>query len=222
MRVLAIDDHTLLLKGIQSLLRELDSTVECLIARTLHDGLLIAVEREVDLILLDLQLPGTTGLQTLVVAKQECPEIPVVVVSANNDRNVILEAIELGAAGYITKELDMFELQTALPLVLKRGIYLPPQIFRSDKVKVGNRESPTFSNRQLQTLQRILQGKSNKVIARELGIAEGTVKAHLFEVYQRLQANSRLSAMVRVHELGLEDQMSWRTVEPNRHKSMTL
>jgi DNA-binding NarL/FixJ family response regulator len=211
MHVLIVDDHPLFIKGVQALLVELDASVATTGARSIEEALAIVDRTEVDMVLLDLKLPGLSELQALQRLKPALPSAPVVVVSANSDREAIWQAVRIGAAGYIPKDTEQEGMIDALKCVLARGVYLPPHAFREDggdtgTTRAANGTAPDFSERQMGVLHGLLQGKSNKVIARALGIAEGTVKAHLSAIYQALGVNSRLQAMSRAHELNLVDR----------------
>jgi DNA-binding NarL/FixJ family response regulator len=209
MDILIVDDHPLYIKGVESLLVELDPTIQAKGARSVEEALAIAALRAFDLVLLDLKLPGMHDLDALARVKAALPAIPIVVVSGNENSNDIWRAIELGAAGYIPKNTDPLLVTHALRLVLARGVYIPPQALKDDvasdtRAGTNPRSSEVLlSERQLDVLQALLQGKSNKVIARDLGIAEGTAKAHLWSIYQALGVNSRLQAMTKAHQLGL-------------------
>jgi DNA-binding NarL/FixJ family response regulator len=210
MHVLIVDDHPLLIKGVEALLLELDPSVTTAGARSIDQAIERAQAWAPDLILLDLNLPGMKDLDALVRMRRTFPEIPIVVVSANDNPEHIWRAIELGAAGYIPKDTDQQLMIQALRIVLARGIYLPPHAVRSgaepSAAAPATGPKPTLSARQMSVLRGLLQGKSNKVIARELDIAEGTVKAHLSSIYLALAVSSRLQAMVRAYELALVDE----------------
>jgi len=214
MHVLIVDDHPLFRKGVQALLAELDASVTTTGAGSIEDALSVIDRTEVDMVLLDLKLPGMSELQALQRLKPALPSAPVVVVSANSDREAIWQAVRIGAAGYIPKDTEQEKMIEALKCVLARGVYLPPHAFREDSAESVQRPAPAvapeLSERQMGVLQGLLQGKSNKVIARALGIAEGTVKAHLSAIYQALGVSSRLQAMSRAHELHLVDQFRTR------------
>jgi DNA-binding NarL/FixJ family response regulator len=209
MDILIVDDHPLYIKGVESLPLELDQTIQAQGARSVEDALAIAAVRPFDLVLLDLKLPGMNDLDALARVKAALPATPIVVVSGNENSNDIWRAIELGAAGYIPKNTDPLLVTHALRLVLARGVYIPPQALKDDVAPPTSADAhprpsaALLSERQLDVLQALLQGKSNKVIARDLGIAEGTAKAHLWSIYQALGVNSRLQAMTKAHQLGL-------------------
>lgn len=217
MHILLVDDHPLFIKGVQALLGELDRAVETTGARSVEEAIEIAGRLAVDLIMLDLKLPGTTDLDALLRVREALPAIPVVVVSGNDDPDYVWRAIDLGAAGYIPKDTEPSLMIHALQVVLARGVYLPRHALRGDSSCNTNAETPNtaqrpattpLSERQLAVLQGLLQGKSNKVIARDLSISEGTVKAHLWSIYQSLGVSSRLQAMAKAHELRLVERFA--------------
>lgn len=215
MHILIVDDHPLFIKGVQTLIGELHPTVETTGACSIEAAAEIASRVAVDLVMLDLKLPGTKDLEALVRMRTVLPAIPIVVVSGNDDPDYVWRAIDLGAAGYIPKDTDQALMVHALQVVLARGVYLPPHALRHDLAPTATTMTGTFaarattpalSERQIAVLQGLLQGKSNKVIARDLQIAEGTVKAHLWSIYQALGVSSRLQAMAKAHELHLVER----------------
>lgn len=211
MRILIVDDHPLFREGMKALLVGLDATIDCVEAANV--GAAVQMESECapfDLILLDLGLPGLSGLDALAEIKREFEGAPVVVVSGQESPTLVRDAISAGAAGYVPKSTDPSVTLQALRLVIANGTYLPPIAiagFGTGATQPGGsaQAKPQLSPRQLQILRLLLQGQSNKVIARRLDIAEGTVKAHLWAIYQTLGVASRGQAMFKVHELGLLD-----------------
>lgn len=217
MRVLIVDDHPLFRAGLIALLYELDSNAVAAEAACIRQVRDLRDRGETfDLVLLDLDLPDGQGLEVLSQVKEMFEESLVAIMSATEDPHIIRTAIDAGACGYIPKTTNPAVTVNALRLVLARGIYLPPNILiLGDTEKFGSRYAPlpacpqpSLSSRQLAVLQRLLQGKSNKVIARELSIAEGTVKAHLASIYQFLDVTTRSQAMYRAHQLGFFEQFT--------------
>ncbi|MES2531117.1 MAG: response regulator transcription factor [Pseudomonadota bacterium] len=214
MHVLIVDDHPLFRQGLRALLSALDPSIEAADVSAVPDVReLHAAGYQPELVLLDMNLPGISKLEALHDVKSLFESACVVVVSADEDPVLIRSVIEAGAAGYIPKTTDAGITIQALRLVLSNGIYLPAIALDSlaDTPFPETRETgdaDAFSPRQRAVLRCLLQGKANKVIARELDMAEGTVKAHLWAVYQALGVNSRTQAMYRAHELGLFTQVS--------------
>jgi DNA-binding NarL/FixJ family response regulator len=213
MHVLIIDDHPLYRAGVRALLSGLDPELIAVDVSNVAEALQLAhAGQTFNLVLLDMNLPGTKRLDALQQIKARFESAAVVVVSGEEDAALILGAIDAGAAGFIPKSTDPEITMQALRLVLAHGTYLPPHALRhvAGATTADSAQGPALpdlSERQRAVLLRLLQGKANKVIAIELGIAEGTVKAHLWSVYQLLGVSSRSQAMCRVHALGLLDSL---------------
>lgn len=215
MRILIVDDHPLFRAGLKALLYELDPDIETMQAPTLCKVCDLSAKGETfDLILLDLNLPDGNGLDVLQRVKEVFDTALVAIMSATEDPRLIRGMIDAGACGYIPKTTDPLVTVNALRLILANGIYLPLNVLQSDgetepaPTKKQGIPEPCLSERQLAVLHRLLQGKPNKIIARELSIAEGTVKAHLASIYQFLNVSTRSQAMYRAHQLGLFDKFS--------------
>ncbi len=210
MHILIVDDHPLFREGLKTLLAALEPGVRVSDAGSVDEAVALRGDDAPDLILLDMNLPGTSRLDALHQVKAAHESASVVVVSGDENPLLIRSAVDAGAAGYIPKSTDASLTIQALRLVLANGIYLPRAALTGGAGAASPHPSsatgsPEFSDRQLAVLKCLLQGKANKVIARELSIAEGTVKAHLWAIYQALGVNSRAQAMYRVHELHLFD-----------------
>jgi DNA-binding NarL/FixJ family response regulator len=204
MNVLLVDDHPLYREGVKALLFGLDPTIVVIGVSRVAEALAAAGDQHIDLVLLDMNLPGASRLQALSEVKALFEGASVVVVSGDEDPVLVLGAIDAGASGFIPKSTDPAVTIQALRLVLAHGVYLPPMALQHAAQRAAPAAAPpTLSAKQRAVLQRLLQGKANKVIARELDIAEGTVKAHLWAVYQTLGVNSRSQAMCKAFELGL-------------------
>jgi DNA-binding NarL/FixJ family response regulator len=210
-RVLIVDDHPLFRQGMKALLLGLDATIDCSEAGDVAAAVQVAVEgAQFDLVLLDLGLPGLSGLDALGEIKRAFDGAAVVIVSGEEAPSLVRDAISAGAAGYVPKSTDPSVTLQALRLVIANGTYLPPIAIAGFATGVarpagGTQPAPQLSPRQVEILRLLLQGQSNKVIARRLDIAEGTVKAHLWAVYQALGVASRGQAMFKAHQLGLLD-----------------
>ena len=213
MRVLIVDDHPLYRAGVRALLSGLDPDAQADDVANVTEALQLAQDQPAfDLILLDMNLPGVNRLEALKQIKAAFETSAVVVVSGEEDPALILASIEAGAAGFIPKSTDPTITMQALKLVLAHGTYLPLHLLRhlegvSSATHSAGAAAIQLSERQRAVLLQMLQGKSNKIIARALGIAEGTVKAHLWSVYQLLGVNSRAQAMCKVHALELLDRL---------------
>ena len=206
MKILVADDHALIREAFRHLLAELVPGVTVLAAGDCETTRRLVTEHpDLDLVLLDLRLPGPGGLATLDTLRHENPALPVVVVSALEDPGTVRTVLAHGAMGFIPKSSSNDVMMNALRLVLSGGRYLPPEILTSD----GTSTPPTsldevhLTDRQREVLALMIQGKSNKLICRELGLAEATVKIHVTAILRALKVTSRAQAIVAVNQLGL-------------------
>ena len=170
-------------------------------AGTLLDALEVAREHRLNLVLLDLGLPGCGGIDSVLRFRKECPEIPVLVVSSNDDRDSITGALAVGAAGYVPKGAGPKALLQALRIVADGGRYIPAELAGAPapgkaqgEAKRGGEE--LLTERQRAVLACMLQGQSNAQIADALGIAEATVKQHAHAVYQAFGVSSRVDLIL--------------------------
>jgi DNA-binding NarL/FixJ family response regulator len=216
-KILVVDDHPLILEALHHVLRALDGEAAIHDARTADDGKrLVAEHPDARLLILDLSLPGAGGFGLLQEIRTAYPSIPVVVLSASDQREDIMRAIDLGAMGYIPKSSSNQVMLQALRLVLSGGVYLPsialamrdapadepPRVAEGVAARATPRELG-LTARQAQVLALILQGKPNKVICRELGLAEGTVKIHVAAILRALNVSTRTQAVIEASRLGL-------------------
>jgi DNA-binding NarL/FixJ family response regulator len=170
-----------------------------------------AMSPDFDLALLDLNMPGSDGVKSVLTFHESNPSIPLVVVSGSDQREDIEKVMEYGAMGFISKMSSSKIMLGALRMVLDGGVYLPPQLLQQaiagldqggvDKRTVRNNKN-WLTTRQMQTLQLLAEGLSNKEISERLDLAEGTVKIHTAAVYQALRVNSRLEAVSAARRLG--------------------
>ena len=214
MHILLVDDHPLLRGGMRFLLRSLDADLEMDEASNGSQALERVAESSYDLVLLDLKMPGLNGLDALAALRAAIPGTPLVVLSAEEDPEVVRAAIEGGAMGFIPKSSTPEALIQALRLVLAQGVYLPAAVLdavdahslpgqASDTSGARGCTLPGLTPRQMEVLRCVIRGKSNKVIARELEVSEGTVKAHLSAVFLALGAHNRTEAVFAAAKLGL-------------------
>jgi DNA-binding NarL/FixJ family response regulator len=207
MNILLIDDHALFREGLKFLLRSLDAALEVDEASECARALEHAAKRAYDLVLLDLKMPGVAGLDALAALRDAIPAAPLVVLSGEDNPGVVRTAIERGAMGFIPKSSTPEVLIQALRLVLARGVYLPPAVLDAAAASAVLPETGTavggLTPRQMDVLRCVIQGKANKVIARELDISEGTVKAHLSSVLRAFGARNRTEAVYAAAKLGL-------------------
>src|SRR5262245_818205 len=168
-------------------------------------------EPDLDLVLLDLNVPGLAGIAGLKAWRRRYPEVPVVVLSSADDRPTVLAAVAAGAAGFIPKSSPNEVLLNALRLVLAGGKYLPPEVLTpvgegatgAATKQALSLETLGLTDRQAQVLRLLAAGKSNKLICRELDLAERTVKAHVSALFRALGVTTRTQAAVAAAKLGL-------------------
>ena len=210
MRVLLVDDHKLFREGLKAILAGSETGISLDEAGSAAQGLERAAAGTYDLILLDLKMPGVQGMDGLQAMREAVPATPVVVLSGEEYSDVVRAAIELGAMGFIPKSSTPEVLIQAMRLIAAGGVYLPPAVLDSrlpaslpPKAASGETKLPGLTERQMDVLRCVIQGKPNKVIARELDISEGTVKAHLSAVMHALGARNRTEAVYAAAKLGL-------------------
>jgi DNA-binding NarL/FixJ family response regulator len=214
MKILVVDDHPLILEALKQVLRDLHPDIEVLEARDAAQAIdQTSAHPDLALVLLDLTLPKTHGLELLAALRSGSPDVPVVVLSATEDRETVLRAINDGAMGFIPKTAKTEVLIAALRLVFSGGVYLPPSVVAGPAHSVSEPRpavpaprSPRevgLTERQSQVLALLVQGKSNKLICRALDLAEGTVKIHVTAILRALNVSNRTEALVAVSRLGL-------------------
>jgi DNA-binding NarL/FixJ family response regulator len=211
--ILLVDDHALFRGGLKSLLKELGAGLVLDEAGNCSQALQQAAGRRYDLILLDLNMPGLNRLDALAALRDAAPDAPVVVLSGETEPNLVRATIERGAMGFIPKSATPEVLIEALRLVLAHGVYLPLEVLESmnaatpaagppgDATDAGS--LPGLTPRQRDVLRYVIQGKPNKVIARELDIAESTVKVHLSSVLRAFGVRNRTEAVYAAARSGL-------------------
>jgi DNA-binding NarL/FixJ family response regulator len=219
MKILVVDDHVLIRDALRGVLKELKGEADVLEASDCRQAMALIAENADDLglILLDLGLPDRDGFSALAEVRERYPAICVVVLSAQQDSASVFKALELGALGFIPKSGQREVMLSALQLVFAGGKYIPPEILTRDspatspgaKPPAGERPhiSPSdlgLTERQLDVLALMMQGKSNKAICRVLDLAEPTVKNHVTAILKALKVTNRTEAVIAVRELGWE------------------
>ncbi|MEP5762981.1 MAG: response regulator transcription factor [Halieaceae bacterium] len=211
MHVLLIDDHEMFRQGMKYLLSDLNESLEFSDAGNCEQALAALNGASIDLALLDLNMPGSHGLTALRQIKNEFPAVPLAVLSGMDDPDLIRDAIDEGASGFVPKASSSEVLVAALKLILAGGVYLPQAALDSTGERRqphegeagGQLRSDLLSERQTDVLMKAIQGKPNKVIAREMNIAEGTVKTHLSAAFKALGVHNRTEAVFAAAKLGL-------------------
>ncbi|MFC0208293.1 response regulator transcription factor [Chelativorans intermedius] len=208
-RFVVADDHPLFRGALRQALGGLDDGCTILEAGDFDEvKALIAQDPDIDLVLLDLAMPGASGLSGLVALRGLNPAMPIVVVSAYDDPQTIRRALDLGASGFISKSARMEEMCEAVSTVLEGGIYTPGEI------ELGEEGDPEISDligrlqtltpQQSRVLAMLAEGLLNKQIAYELGVSEATIKAHVSAILQKLGVDSRTQAVIRLSRIGTD------------------
>jgi two-component system nitrate/nitrite response regulator NarL len=197
MKVLIVDDHPLLFEGIAAVLRQAGPDTIVLWASDAARALTFAAEHsDLDLIVLDLVLPGMSGLPALAEFGRVRPDVPVIVLSSSENPEDAREAFARGALGYVPKSASHHTLLSAIRLVLDGDRYVPPLILAESQplsIQTAAGGSP-LTARQIDVLRPLSDGKSNRQIALELGLSEKTVKAHVTAIFKSLNVVNRTQA----------------------------
>ncbi|MDH5484616.1 MAG: response regulator [Gammaproteobacteria bacterium] len=212
MRVIMIDDHALFRVGLQGLLEQRGIEVIAAVAEG-QEGINLATELQPDIILLDLRMPDMNGLEVLQKIKSMGIKIPVVMLTTSNEEQDLVEALRNGAQGYLLKDMEPDELVSALRDIEKGKNVVAQELtdvlarmVQGDSVDEPAKKQTPFSEltpRELEILCLLADGQSNKVIARNLGISDGTVKLHVKAILRKLEVHSRVEAAVIAVEQGL-------------------
>ena len=204
MKILHADDHPMFREGVRFFLKLLDAQVVVLEASNIQAALdKLALEGPVDLVVLDLQMPGTSELDGFFTIHRRYPSVPIVIVSGLNDPRTIRALLDGGARGYIPKLASSEQLMDGLRRVLRGEVYLPDALFIPESQTAASEEAAALTARQLQILPLLAEGLPNKRIADVLQVAEGTIKQHLKELFRRLNASNRTQAVKEARRLGL-------------------
>lgn len=206
LKILVADDHEIFLEGLKLVLKRLDDDVLVVTANDHVQLLQKADGKETyDLILTDLAMPAMPWHASLQSLKENNPDTPIVVISAVYDREIVLQAIDIGASGFIPKTSSNKVILSALYLVLSGGLYLPSELLDMEErdKNAPQKIKGLLTQRQLDVLRLMGQGKPNKIIARELDLSEGTVKLHVTSVLKALNVTNRTEAVIAGRNLGL-------------------
>lgn len=203
-KVLIADDHPLFRDAIVHILGA--KFPNCITYESEDIAATLALAREnedIDLIMLDLNMPGMSGLNGLLDLINECPTTPVVVVSAENKKQVILQTMAYGAVGFIAKSSSKEEISDAIATVLDGNVYLPADILRAQATPASKQESTivpemlsSLTRRQLMVLKCMTKGEANKQIAYNLNVSETTVKSHVSSILKKLGVTNRVQAVL--------------------------
>ncbi len=205
-RLIIVDDHPLFRGALsQALSASFDKSGihECASLDELNEEL--AKDKDVDLILLDLTMPGVQGLSGLLYLRAQFPEIPIVIVSANEDAGTIRRCIEFGASGFVPKSQPVDRIRTAVQAVLDGEVWTPPDIDLSASADSETSDLlarlSSLTPQQVRVLMMLGEGLLNKQIAYKLSVSEATIKAHVSAILQKLGVDSRTQAVIAINKI---------------------
>jgi DNA-binding NarL/FixJ family response regulator len=200
LKVLLVDDHALVRDGLTQALHEMacDRRPVCVAcARSAEQALeIIGADADFDLMVLDLMLPGMSGVELLEALRERQQAIPVLITSGVEDRPAIQRALRLGAAGFASKSLPTEDFIGAVRIVLDGGMFVPPAYQHFDGERNNACDSFGLTPARRRVLELLVQGKSNREIAKDIGVAHGTVKLHVHAILRALGVSSRTQAVV--------------------------
>jgi DNA-binding NarL/FixJ family response regulator len=207
MKLLLADDHALFRQALRHILSELGPDTAIVEAESLSKALALAQQHpDLDLVLLDLKMPDVQGIDSVHSFREHYPALPIVVLSASEDCDDIEAVLDAGALGFVPKSSPAAVLLGALRLVMEGGVYLPPQLLsrvapsprpaQHGSALSGHSRVDGLTERQIEVLRLLEQGKSNKEIARDLALSEGTIKIHLAAVFRALNVRNRTEAVL--------------------------
>ena len=210
-KVIIIDDHTLFREGLQRLLVRHEIDVVSSVSNG-EDGIKSIKKLEPDIVLLDLRMPKVNGIDVLKNIREHNKSLPVVMLTTSDDEKDLIEAFRNGASGYLLKDMEPDDLVVALRDVLKGETIVAPNLVQilakfhqgdDTEINITNLIA-TLTPRENEILELLAEGQSNKLIAKNLGISDGTVKLHVKSILRKLEIHSRVEAAVIAVEHGLK------------------
>ena len=211
--IVIVDDHPLfrgaMVQALNTRLPDVDGTINISEAEDFASlQQLLKGTSDIDLVLLDLAMPGVSGFSGLLTLRAEYADVPVVIVSASDDQATVNRALSLGASGFVPKSAGIEIIRTAMSCVLQGDIWKPQDVenFVEPDAEIAELigQLSSLTPQQTRVLSMISQGLLNKQIAYELGVSEATVKAHVSAVLQKLKVDSRTQAVIRLSRLGAD------------------
>lgn len=208
-KIIIADDHPLFRQALLGTLKAKLTYTTWLEAQTI-----VELERQLtdnndsDLLLLDLNIPGAHGFNTLIHVRNHFPQIPVVIVSAHEDHDTISKAMSYGAAGFVPKSTPVDDIYSAIVAVLSGSIWLPEsfeQKQRDNKDKGIADRVASLTQQQYRILMMFAQGMLNKQIAYDLNVSEATIKAHATAIFRKLDVRNRTQAVIAIAQLNLTE-----------------
>ncbi len=226
MRFLIIDDHPLFSEALGSAIRTSHRDAHIFETTSIKSALsLLAKEPNIDLALLDLLLPDVVGFSGFQRLRDHYPKLPIAIVSSEEDKRTIREALEMGAVGYLPKSTSLGELSQAIARILSGSISAPRDLVAtgaletSDAARTLRERIEKLTPQQMRVLHLITRGLHNREIAAELNLAESTVKAHVTEILRKLKLFSRNKAVIEIGKIALPLPQCAQSRKSDREKS---
>jgi len=215
MKILVVDDHSLITDALSVLFLDLDPEAEVITTRTAESALELQQQHpDLDLVVLDLGLPGVSGTSLLEAMVAQAPEMKILVLSGQQDPRNVMRVLQLGAAGFVPKSMASETLLSAVKFVLSGGVYIPADLLDEvnragmlatpDRPREANAGRIELTERQEQVLQLLARGAPIKIICRELNLSEGTVKTHVTAIYRAFGATNRTEALLAARRSGYD------------------
>ena len=223
-KILIVDDHPMFREALHGAVKSALPDADVFEAGNIEAACEALREKTgIDIVLLDLSLPGTAGFEGLMLLRSSFPRIPIMIVSGLDDPRIVHEAIRLGAAGFVPKSVDRTTLANGLSEVLSGSVFVPAELAQALTAPPGLSETDAIADRvaeltpaQMRVLQLLRHGHLNKQIAHELGVSETTVKAHVSEILRKLNVVSRTQAVIETAQLDFETILG---SEPTHHRT---
>lgn len=211
-KILIVDDHPMFREALSGAIRFALADAEVFEAGSIDAACkAIRSEPEIEIVLLDLSMPGTSSFDGLMLLRSSFPRIPIMIVSGLDDPRIVQEAIRLGAAGFVSKSVDKRTLAEGVSEVLSGSVFVPADVAERMSGPCATVKTSDIANRlseltpaQIRVLQLIRHGRLNKQIAHDLGVSETTVKAHVSEILRKLNVVSRTQAVIETAQLDFE------------------
>ncbi len=214
-KIMLVEDHRLVRESFAQMLELEEEFVVVGQAANAADALQLALSLKPDVILMDIKLPGVNGIEATRMIKKELPETEIMMLSMYDEEEYVREAVKAGATGYVLKDISQEDLIRNIKVVYSGGSYIQPSLARKvlqDLASGGKAKSQVIpkistlkelSDREVEVLQLVADGKSNKEVAQVLTISEKTVKAHLRSIFRKLEVGDRAQAVATAMRKGL-------------------
>ncbi len=212
-RILIIDDHPIFRHAMTSVLSQRFDQTEVKEADSIENALkLLESDKDFDLVMLDLNMPDSSGLNGLLDLRNNFPSLPVVIISAETEKQNILQTISYGAVGFISKASSIEEIATSIESIFAGNVCLPSDILRqpeavkrkTNDTQISPEKIRSLTRKELAVLKYLTQGLANKVIAYELNISETTVKSHVSSILRKVGATSRVQVVAGTGNINLD------------------